>query len=93
MANTPKGTTATRSGKTAPAKNPAKTAAPRKARTSSSRSPRKLSADLRRQMIAEAAYLRAERRGFSPGDPNEDWLEAEREVDLLLAERTDQIAQ
>ena len=92
MANTPKGTTATRSSKTAPAKTPAKTAAPRKPRASS-RSPRKLSAELRRQMIAEAAYLRAERRGFSAGDPNEDWLEAEREVDLLLSERTDQLAQ
>ncbi len=25
-------------------------------------------------MIAEAAYLRAERRGFAPGGEHEDWL-------------------
>ena len=29
--------------------------------------------------IAEAAYYRAERRGFQ-GDPNEDWLAAEQEI-------------
>lgn len=37
-------------------------------------------------MIAEAAYLRAERRGFSLGDPLDDWLAAEREIDTLLSE-------
>lgn len=31
--------------------------------------------------IAEAAYWRAERRGFAPGHELEDWLTAEREVD------------
>jgi hypothetical protein len=35
-------------------------------------------------MIAEAAYLRAERRGFIPGHESEDWLAAEVEVDVLL---------
>jgi hypothetical protein len=35
-------------------------------------------------MIAEAAYLRAERRGFAPGYEAEDWLAAEAEVDALL---------
>lgn len=35
-------------------------------------------------MIAEAAYLRAERRGFSPGYEIEDWLAAEKEIDALL---------
>jgi hypothetical protein len=38
-------------------------------------------------MIAEAAYLRAERRGFSPGGEEEDWLAAEGEVDALLKAR------
>ena len=33
--------------------------------------------------IAEAAYLRAEHRGFLPGCELEDWLEAEAEVDKL----------
>jgi hypothetical protein len=36
-------------------------------------------------MIAESAYLRAERRGFAPGKEDEDWLAAEAEVDRLLA--------
>jgi ABC-type transporter Mla subunit MlaD len=35
-------------------------------------------------MIAEAAYVRAERRGFVGGDPLADWLDAEAEVDARL---------
>lgn len=35
----------------------------------------------RNQMIAEAAYYRAERRGFQGGDPAADWFEAEAEID------------
>ncbi len=38
----------------------------------------------RREMIATAAYFRAERRGFQGGDPAEDWLQAEADVDRLL---------
>jgi hypothetical protein len=44
-----------------------------------------VTAEIRRGMIAEAAYLRAERRGFLPGSETEDWLAAEREVDALLS--------
>jgi Protein of unknown function (DUF2934) len=40
----------------------------------------------RRRMIAEAAYFRAEQRGFVPGSELEDWLAAELEVDALLGE-------
>lgn len=43
-----------------------------------------VSEDARRAMIAEAAYLRAERRGFAAGNEEEDWLAAEAEVDALL---------
>lgn len=45
-----------------------------------------ISEDVRRGMIAEAAYLRAERRGFmgGPDREREDWLAAETEVDALL---------
>ncbi len=39
---------------------------------------------LRSRMIAEAAYFRAERRGFGNGDPVQDWLEAEIEIDRVL---------
>jgi hypothetical protein len=34
----------------------------------------------RREMIAIAAYLRAEKRGFEPGHELEDWYAAEMEV-------------
>ncbi|HEY9199829.1 MAG TPA: DUF2934 domain-containing protein [Gammaproteobacteria bacterium] len=44
-------------------------------------------------MIAEAAYLKAEHRGFCSGDPLDDWLAAEREVDMLLAENATQVTQ
>jgi hypothetical protein len=40
----------------------------------------------REQMIAEAAYYRAERRGFAPGAEIEDWLAAEREIEALVRE-------
>lgn len=33
-----------------------------------------------RRMIAEAAYMRAARRGFAPGGEIGDWLAAEREI-------------
>jgi hypothetical protein len=46
-----------------------------------------ISEDVRRGMIAESAYLRAERRGFAPGYEEEDWLAAEAEVDALLEAR------
>lgn len=38
-------------------------------------------AEQRHHRISEAAYYRAERRGFTPGSDQEDWFEAEREVD------------
>lgn len=34
--------------------------------------------------IAEAAYYRAEQRGFSGGDEASDWLAAEAQVDAML---------
>jgi len=46
------------------------------------------SASLRRQYIAERAYCRAEQRGFTGGNPEQDWLEAEREVDAQLLQQT-----
>jgi len=39
-------------------------------------------------MIQEAAYYRAERRGFTGGDPVADWLKAEAEIDRLLAQES-----
>lgn len=42
-------------------------------------------AESRRRMIAEAAYFLAEHRGFGGGDPVQDWLTAEAEIDSWLA--------
>ena len=36
------------------------------------------------RMIAEAAYFRAERRGFATGGEMEDWVRAESEIDRLI---------
>jgi hypothetical protein len=38
----------------------------------------------RQRLIAEAAYLMAERRGFEAGDPAQDWINAEEEVNRRL---------
>ena len=39
--------------------------------------------EVRRLMVAEAAYYCAEQRGFEPGHELEDWLVAEARIDLL----------
>lgn len=39
-------------------------------------------AGLRHVMIAEMAFFIAEARGFEPGREFDDWLAAEREIDL-----------
>jgi len=36
------------------------------------------------QMVAEAAYYRAEKRGFSTGEELRDWLAAEKEIDRQI---------
>lgn len=54
------------------------------------RTPRKATAkkeitpEQRYQMIAQAAYFRAERHGFSSGRALEDWIAAEQEIDSML---------
>lgn len=42
----------------------------------------------REQMIAEAAYFHAERRGFAPANEMSDWLQAEVDVEALLRNRS-----
>jgi hypothetical protein len=39
-----------------------------------------VSAEEVRKLIAEAAYYRAKKRGFTPGHEVEDWVQAEAEV-------------
>lgn len=41
---------------------------------------------IREDMIQQAAFFRAEKRGFEPGHELDDWLEAEREIDILIRE-------
>lgn len=62
-----------------------KTASPRTA-SSPNRKPsaKVISPRERWQMIADAAFFRAESRGFAPGGEIADWLAAEMEVDALL---------
>ena len=36
------------------------------------------------RLVAEAAYFRAQRRGFAPGYELQDWVEAEAEVKRLI---------
>lgn len=43
------------------------------------------SPEQRHRMIEQAAYYRAQRRNFSPGGALGDWLEAEAEIDRMLA--------
>lgn len=45
-----------------------------------------VSDDQRRNYIEVAAYYIAERRGFTPGDPLQDWIAAEAEIERLLSE-------
>jgi len=44
----------------------------------------KVGLEERHRMIELAAYYRAERRGFSDGSAEQDWLEAEAEIDRVL---------
>lgn len=80
------GSTRTESPQPAEKAAPRRRAAPAKAAAPAASAATRVtvSEEARRAMIAEAAYLRAERRGFAPGNEEEDWLAAEEEVDRLL---------
>jgi Protein of unknown function (DUF2934) len=47
-----------------------------------------VSAEERYRMIAEAAYYRAEKRGFQCWGPVQDWLAAEKEIDERLTKKS-----
>jgi hypothetical protein len=78
---TPKPAAASPATKPAPAKKAAKASTPT---TVPSVTP-----EARWQMISEAAYFLAEKRGFAGGNPCDDWIEAEAQVDALLKHRAD----
>jgi hypothetical protein len=83
-------------GKPAPGAKPATktTAAPKvapklaaaKPARSRAKKPPAVAAEQRRYYVEVAAYHIAERRGFAPGDPLQDWVQAEAEIDRLIAE-------
>jgi Protein of unknown function (DUF2934) len=85
----PKAKLATKPEPTAKAKAAPK-AAPKAAAAKPARSRAKKPAGVppeqRRHYIEMAAYYIAERRSFAPGNPLEDWVQAEAEIDRLLAE-------
>ncbi|KAA3627020.1 MAG: DUF2934 domain-containing protein [Proteobacteria bacterium] len=61
-----------------------------RSRTSRSRDPVvPIDSETRRSMIAEAAYYRAETRGFAPGLEEADWLAAESAIDTQFLSSSD----
>ena len=77
--------------KTAETTSPATSRAPRKKSTSTapaSHNAIQLTPEERQRYVAEAAYFIAERRGFGGGSETDDWLQAETEIDRLLAGST-----
>ena len=46
--------------------------------------PNKPSKEIVHSLISEAAYYKAEKRGFESGHEEQDWLEAEREIKSCL---------
>jgi len=69
---------------TSNARNPRKANSSKPGRKPSAGAVPPIDPERRRALIAEAAYFRAERRGFAAGYETEDWLAAETEVDTAL---------
>ncbi|QBQ56533.1 DUF2934 domain-containing protein [Nitrosococcus wardiae] len=71
--------------KQAPSAAPKKTAA--KSRKTNPRKPKQLTLtpEQRWKMVSEAAYYIAEKRGFQNGTPEENWFQAETQINTLLA--------
>lgn len=71
---------------------PVPKAAPKAATKTTAKKPAKATAGnkvpqaQRAHYVEVAAFYIAERRGFAPGDPLQDWVAAEAEIDRLLAE-------
>ena len=66
-----------------------KAAAPKKKAATKSANPATSKMGATRQerwkMVAVAAYYKALARGFAPGHDQQDWLDAEREIDAFLS--------
>jgi hypothetical protein len=79
-------TASTATRKTVKTHTPAKTAGRPLRRRTAKANANPITPDERYQLIAEAAYFIAERRGFAPGSELEDWSEAEAEIARRLGE-------
>lgn len=60
-------------------------AAPAKKRTRKVATPKQVSPEERHHLIKVAAYYLAERRGFGSGSIHDDWVQAEQEIDQMIA--------
>jgi len=67
-------------------KSPPAVTARKPRKTSAKAAALAISSEEWQSMVATAAYLRAEARGFVGGSAEEDWLEAEKEIAARLAE-------
>ena len=81
----------TSKAKSAPKKTTAAKASPKKTsskksttRKTSAKNAAVISIEQRHAMIEQKAYLFAEKRGFVGGDPTQDWLAAESEIDASI---------
>ncbi len=81
---TKKATTTTKPAATPKTATTPKAAAARKPAAAKNATRKNVSPEERWRMTSEAAYLRAEKRGFVGGDPADDWLAAEAEVAAKL---------
>lgn len=70
--------------KAAVKKSPAKKVAPAKAKAAPVAARRAVTIEQRQHYIQVAAFYVAQRRGFAPGNPMDDWATAEVEVDELI---------
>lgn len=61
-----------------------KQATKRSKKTQAAAKPELMQPMQRRDMIVQLAYLYAEARGFKGGEPAQDWLKAEEEIDREL---------
>ena len=75
----------TKSTVAAPLPAAAKPRAPAKKKAPAVTAGKPLAQEQRTHYIEVAAFYIAERRGFAPGNPLEDWIAAEAEIDRLLA--------
>ena len=65
---------------------PKAAAAAKPVRARAAKKPAGVPPEQRKHYIEMAAYYIAERRGFAPGNPLEDWVQAEAEIDRLLTQ-------